>query len=163
MAAVRRRLGVPAVESGHTAAVGGYFAESHACAEDIEELLRDRLLAQSAFASALFAVLLRAASQRQAESVAERSRHSSSADRSEGARRDGREFNTREFFCGRAASFVRSISATMILRVLVLPLVLVLTLPLLAFLVQYAGLLGKRWSFFGEARHPQNLYYQGVS
>ncbi|MBL0352853.1 MAG: hypothetical protein WAS49_02985 [Candidatus Dechloromonas phosphoritropha] len=62
MAAVRRRLGVPAVESGHTAAVGGYFAESHACAEDIEELLRDRLLAQSAFASALFAVLMRGAS-----------------------------------------------------------------------------------------------------
>ena len=62
VAAVRRRLGVPAVESGHTAAVGSYFAESHACAEDIEELLGDRLLAQSAFAFALFAVLMRGAS-----------------------------------------------------------------------------------------------------
>jgi DMSO reductase anchor subunit len=34
---------------------------------------------------------------------------------------------------------------------------------LLAFLVQYAGLLAERWYFFAEARHPQNLYYQGVS
>jgi DMSO reductase anchor subunit len=35
--------------------------------------------------------------------------------------------------------------------------------PLLAFGVQYLGLLAERWSFFAEARHPQNLYYQGVA
>ena len=34
---------------------------------------------------------------------------------------------------------------------------------LAAFAVQYAGLLGERWYFFAEARHPQNLYYQSVA
>jgi len=43
MAAVKRRFKVPvAVESIHTAVVGGYFVEGHAYAEDIQELLRDR-------------------------------------------------------------------------------------------------------------------------
>ena len=43
MAAVKRRLKVPAaVESVHTAVVGGYFVEGHAYAEDIHELLRDK-------------------------------------------------------------------------------------------------------------------------
>ena len=43
MAAVKRRFKVPvAVESVHTAVVGGYFVEGHAYAEDIQELLRDR-------------------------------------------------------------------------------------------------------------------------
>ena len=27
---------------------------------------------------------------------------------------------------------------------------------------QWLGLLAERWSFFSEARHPQNLYYQTV-
>ena len=43
MAAVKRRFKVPvAVESIHTAVVGGYFVEGHAYAEDIQELLRDK-------------------------------------------------------------------------------------------------------------------------
>lgn len=43
MAEVKRRLKVPAaVESVHTAVVGGYFVEGHAYAEDIQELLRDK-------------------------------------------------------------------------------------------------------------------------
>lgn len=43
MASVKRRFKVPvAVESVHTAVVGGYFVEGHAYAEDIQELLRDR-------------------------------------------------------------------------------------------------------------------------
>ncbi len=43
MAAVKKRLKVPkALESVHTAMVGGYFVEGHAYAEDIQELLRDR-------------------------------------------------------------------------------------------------------------------------
>ena len=42
MAAVKKRLKVPkALESVHTAVVGGYFVEGHAYAEDIQELLRD--------------------------------------------------------------------------------------------------------------------------
>jgi DMSO reductase anchor subunit len=35
--------------------------------------------------------------------------------------------------------------------------------PLLAFLLQYLGLLAERWYFFAEARHPQNLYYQTMA
>lgn len=43
MAAVKRRLKVPtAVESVHTATVGGYFIEGHVPAEDIKELLREK-------------------------------------------------------------------------------------------------------------------------
>ena len=43
MAAVKRRFKVPAaVESVHTAVIGGYFVEGHAYAEDIQELLRDK-------------------------------------------------------------------------------------------------------------------------
>lgn len=43
MAEMKRRLKVPAaVESVHTAVVGGYFVEGHAYAEDIQELLRDQ-------------------------------------------------------------------------------------------------------------------------
>ena len=43
MAAVKRRFKVPAaLESIHTAVVGGYFVEGHAYAEDIQELLRDK-------------------------------------------------------------------------------------------------------------------------
>jgi DMSO reductase anchor subunit len=34
---------------------------------------------------------------------------------------------------------------------------------LLAFVVQYLGLLAERWFFFAQANHPQNLYYQAVS
>jgi DMSO reductase anchor subunit len=37
------------------------------------------------------------------------------------------------------------------------------TLPILAFVIQYAGLLAERWYFFAEATHPQNLYYQSVA
>ena len=33
---------------------------------------------------------------------------------------------------------------------------------ILAFLVQYAGLLAERWFFFAQANHPQNLYYQTI-
>jgi len=35
--------------------------------------------------------------------------------------------------------------------------------PMLAFAVQFAGLLAERWYFFAQANHPQNLYYQAVS
>ena len=43
MAAVKRRLKVPAaVESVHTALVGGYFVEGHVPAEDIKMLLKEK-------------------------------------------------------------------------------------------------------------------------
>ena len=37
-----------------------------------------------------------------------------------------------------------------------------LSLLVVAFLVQYIGLLMERWFFFAQANHPQNLYYQTV-
>jgi sulfite dehydrogenase (quinone) subunit SoeC len=37
------------------------------------------------------------------------------------------------------------------------------TLPILAAMVQYVGLIAERWYFFAEAKHPQNLYYQSVA
>jgi DMSO reductase anchor subunit len=36
-------------------------------------------------------------------------------------------------------------------------------LPLVAFVLQYLGLIAERWYFFAEARHPQNLYYQSMA
>jgi DMSO reductase anchor subunit len=33
----------------------------------------------------------------------------------------------------------------------------------LAFAVQYSGLLAERWFFFAQANHPQNLYYQSIA
>lgn len=126
-------------------------------------------LAQAAFALTLLALLMRGVSLLRNARLNPTStlqsalgiRHPQIVQKAQGAM--GGSFNTREFFHGRSASFVRGILATMILGVFVLPLALVLTLPLLAFLVQYAGLLAERWYFFAEARHPQNLYYQGVS
>jgi len=88
-------------------------------------------------------------------------RHPNIIQKAQGAM--GGSFNTREFFHGKSAPFVRGIVIAMLLGGFVLPLILVLTLPLLAFLIQYAGLLAERWYFFAEAQHPQNLYYQGVS
>jgi DMSO reductase anchor subunit len=83
----------------------------------------------------------------------------------------GGSFNTREFFHGKSASFLSTIKITFMLLTFVMP-VLLLTVNLTypsklllgtAFVAQYAGLLAERWYFFAEARHPQNLYYQGVS
>ena len=80
-------------------------------------------------------------------------------------------FNTREFFHGRSPRTLRRVKILFLLLVFPLPVVLIALghglesplAPLLAFGVQYLGLLAERWSFFAEARHPQNLYYQGVA
>ena len=32
----------------------------------------------------------------------------------------------------------------------------------MAFVIQYIGLIAERWFFFAQARHPQNLYYQTI-
>jgi sulfite dehydrogenase (quinone) subunit SoeC len=83
----------------------------------------------------------------------------------------GGSFNTREFFHGRTAPALRQVKWAFLLAAFVLPMALlalglspVSVVPLvLAFLVQYAGLLAERWFFFAQANHPQNLYYQAVS
>ncbi|MDD4929543.1 MAG: dimethyl sulfoxide reductase anchor subunit [Gallionella sp.] len=88
-------------------------------------------------------------------------RHPKIVQKSQGAM--GGSYNTREFFHGKSPAFVRGVLLMLVFCTFVLPLSLVLTLPLLAFVLQYAGLLAERWYFFAEARHPQNLYYQGNS
>jgi sulfite dehydrogenase (quinone) subunit SoeC len=83
----------------------------------------------------------------------------------------GGSFNTREFFHGKSESFVSRVKASFLLLVFAFPILLLivnLTYPsvmllTIAFAAQYSGLLAERWFFFAEARHPQNLYYQGVS
>ncbi|MFZ1539485.1 MAG: sulfite dehydrogenase subunit SoeC [Chromatiaceae bacterium] len=80
-------------------------------------------------------------------------------------------FNTREFFHGASPATLRWVRRLFLLLVFPVPVLLLLVghalasrwLPLAAFGVQYLGLLAERWSFFAEARHPQNLYYQGVA
>ena len=83
----------------------------------------------------------------------------------------GGSFNTREFFHGKSAAFVGRVKAGFLLFAFAVPL-LILAVNLThasilllwgAFVSQYLGLLAERWYFFAEARHPQNLYYQGVS
>lgn len=87
-------------------------------------------------------------------------RHPRIVQKSQGAM--GGSYNKREYFHGKSPAFVRGVLLTMLLGAFVLPLLLVLSLPLLAFIVQYLGLLAERWYFFAEAQHPQNLYYQTV-
>ena len=62
----------------------------------------------------------------------------------------GGSFNTREFFHGRSVPLLRSVKWAFLLLVL-------------AFVLQYLGLLAERWFFFAQANHPQNLYYQTIS
>lgn len=83
----------------------------------------------------------------------------------------GGSFNTREFFHGRPALFLRNVKWLFLALAFVLPIALLLAGPAdaspawfgLVFLIQYAGLLAERWHFFAQANHPQNLYYQAIS
>jgi DMSO reductase anchor subunit len=80
----------------------------------------------------------------------------------------GGSFNTREFFHGKSDGFVRFMRNSFIVLVFVLPVVIMITaanagsfhLLIVAFGVQYLGLIAERWYFFADAQHPQNLYYQ---
>ena len=80
----------------------------------------------------------------------------------------GGSFNTREFFHGKDAAFMRMIKPSFLLLAFVAPLALLalgLFTPVLlgvAFILQYIGLLAERWFFFAQANHPQNLYYQTI-
>ncbi len=96
-------------------------------------------------------------------------RHSAVVQKAQGA--TGGSFNTREFFHGRTDGTLVVVRNLFVLLVFVVPVTLILLgyalespeLPWAAFAVQYLGLLAERWYFFADARHPQNLYYQGVS
>jgi DMSO reductase anchor subunit len=83
----------------------------------------------------------------------------------------GGSFNTREFFHGSSAAWLRTVKWVFMLMVFPFPVILLATgvvtsadwLLYAAFAVQYAGLLAERWFFFAQANHPQNLYYQTIS
>ncbi len=82
----------------------------------------------------------------------------------------GGSFNTREFFHGKAAGFLRQVKWLFLATAFVVPLLLLSLsdasapgVAATAFLIQYAGLLAERWFFFAQANHPQNLYYQSVA
>ena len=83
----------------------------------------------------------------------------------------GGSFNTREFFHGKSRAMLRSLKWTFLVAVFPIPMLLLAVvlwadaqkLLLLAFSVQYLGLIVERWFFFAEANHPQNLYYQAIA
>ena len=81
-------------------------------------------------------------------------------------------FALKEFFHGKSPATLRVVKNGFLLGAFILPFLLLvlslfLTAPvavlLVAFVIQYAGLVAERWFFFVEARHPQNLYYQQAS
>lgn len=96
-------------------------------------------------------------------------RHSVLAQKSQGAM--GGSFNTREFFHGQSQRTFDGVRNAFLVLVFPLPILLIgaayvtesASLSVAAFLVQFVGLMAERWSFFAEAQHPQNLYYQSVS
>jgi len=81
----------------------------------------------------------------------------------------GGSFNTREFFHGRPDRVVRAARWTFLVLAFPVPAWLLgwgggsLQAYGAAFAIQFAGLLAERWTFFAEARHPQNLYYQSMA
>ncbi|MBK1718303.1 sulfite dehydrogenase subunit SoeC [Thiocystis violacea] len=83
----------------------------------------------------------------------------------------GGSFNTREFFHGQSQAVVDTVRYLYLILVFPIPMLLIgaayvtesQSLPIAAFFAQFIGLLAERWSFFAEARHPQNLYYQSVA
>lgn len=82
----------------------------------------------------------------------------------------GGAYNTREYFHGRTRAFLKSIKWLFLALTFPVPVALLWaglasgsgSLLILAFAVQYIGLLFERWFFFAQANHPQNLYYQVV-
>ena len=81
----------------------------------------------------------------------------------------GGSFNTREYFHGKTAAFLKSIKWIFLVMVFPLPILLLWAgmdgskgMLMMAFIIQYVGLLFERWFFFAQANHPQNIYYQTV-
>jgi len=83
----------------------------------------------------------------------------------------GGSFNTREFFHHQSAMRVAATRWAFLVLVFPLPIALLITTEvsdnpgpaIAAFCLQFLGLLAERWSFFADARHPQNLYYQAIA
>jgi DMSO reductase anchor subunit len=79
-------------------------------------------------------------------------------------------FNTREFFHGAPDAVFKLIKWLFLVTVFPVPIFLLslgmaadaVSVLVMAFIVQYLGLLAERWFFFAQANHPQNLYYQTV-
>ncbi len=96
-------------------------------------------------------------------------RHRSVLQKAQGA--SAGSFNTQEFFHGRTGGTLTAVRLLFLVLVFPIPILLIgasyatesPTLPIVAFAVQYLGLLAERWFFFAEAKHPQNLYYRSVS
>ncbi len=96
-------------------------------------------------------------------------KHSKIQQKAQGAM--GGSFNTREFFHGKSAAFLKSIKWIFLVLVFLVPMVVMLiainmhagALFVSVFLIQYLGLIAERWFFFAQAKHPQNLYYQTIS
>lgn len=82
----------------------------------------------------------------------------------------GGSVNTRDFFHHRTRLFMKSIKWIFMLLTFFLPLLFLWSgieqanssTLILAFLIQYVGLIGERWFFFAQANHPQNLYYRSI-
>ena len=82
----------------------------------------------------------------------------------------GGSYNTREYFHGKTAAFLKSIKYIFLVLVFPVPVILIVAgmkadcslLLMLAFAVQFVGLMFERWFFFAPANHPQNLYYQTI-
>ena len=82
----------------------------------------------------------------------------------------GGSYNTREYFHGKTAAFLKSIKYIFLVLVFPIPVILLVmgmntadsALLVSAFVVQYVGLIFERWFFFAQSNHPQNLYYQTV-
>lgn len=79
-------------------------------------------------------------------------------------------FNTREFFHGAPEAVFNAVKWAFLITVFPIPALLLMlgmstdaaSVFVMAFVVQYLGLLAERWFFFAQANHPQNLYYQTV-
>ncbi|MDH5392420.1 MAG: dimethyl sulfoxide reductase anchor subunit [Gammaproteobacteria bacterium] len=82
----------------------------------------------------------------------------------------GGSYNTREYFHGKTATFLKSVKYIFLVLVFPVPVLFLVSglgsadagLLITAFVVQFAGLIVERWFFFAQANHPQNLYYQTV-
>jgi DMSO reductase anchor subunit len=80
----------------------------------------------------------------------------------------GGSFNTREFFHGKSQWVLDVALKSSLVLTFLIPALLIVTglavpthwIPMLAFAVHCLGLVIKRWHFFAQANHPQNLYYQ---
>lgn len=95
-------------------------------------------------------------------------RHNQIVQKAQGAM--GGSYNTREYFHGKTAFFLKSIKWLFMILVFPLPIILLSAgigngsaeVLIAAFVIQYVGLIAERWFFFAQANHPQNIYYQTV-